>query len=370
MNNCNPVARFIFFRCGLLASLCLLFAFSAAAPLRGQTTISFLYSDGSFTILNVPGTVTGINDSGQIVGNNGLTSFIDTNGSIVKIADTSVKAVTEANGINNSGQIVGSLYAVSPPVGDGFLYSSGHFTLIDYPGANDGTGLAAINNQGQMVGAAAFLSSSGVTFQFFLDNHGVFTQIPLPGSPYLPTGLDINNAGQIAGTYYAPSSAIEGFLDSGGVITSIVVPGATATHVNGINDAGQLVGFYCTGSLQCEQNGFLDSNGTFTTIDFPGSVGTQLLGINDAGQIIGTATFAPPPTPELPSVLLFAPGLGLVIWWICRGRFVGSPLLLLPRRLAWHTRVCWEFEQNLSEVLVPRDTAKVKCAPSHRIPGE
>jgi hypothetical protein len=73
--------------------------------------------------------------------------------------------------------------------------------------------------------------------------------------------VGINDAHQIAGD----------FTDSSGI--------------NGINDRGQLVGYYNKGEFSDE--GFIYSKGHYTTVDYPGASQTVLQGINDAGQIVG-----------------------------------------------------------------------------------
>jgi hypothetical protein len=78
-----------------------------------------------------------------------------------------------------------------------------------------------------------------------------------------------------------------GYLDTGGSFTQIDVPGAIGTEAFGINDAGQIVGRFDTGSpVSFSGHGYLDTGGSFTQIDVPGAVITQALGINDAGQIV------------------------------------------------------------------------------------
>jgi len=58
------------------------------------------------------------------------------------------------------------------------------------------------------------------------------------------------------------------------------------TVAEGINDAGQIVGYYLDSSQVA--HGFLYSGSTYTTIDDPlGTKGTVAQGINDAGQIVG-----------------------------------------------------------------------------------
>jgi hypothetical protein len=70
------------------------------------------------------------------------------------------------------------------------------------------------------------------------------------------------------------------------------------------------------------ENGFLDRDGSFTTLDVPGSTLTYAFGINDAGQIVGfyfdasgghgiLATSVPEPS----TLLLLALGtLGCISW--------------------------------------------------------
>lgn len=67
--------------------------------------------------------------------------------------------------------------------------------------------------------------------------------------------------------------------------TTISFPGATETRADGINDAGQVVGYY-SGS---GDRGFLYSGGTFTTIHAStlGASKSYALGINNVGAITG-----------------------------------------------------------------------------------
>jgi probable HAF family extracellular repeat protein len=59
------------------------------------------------------------------------------------------------------------------------------------------------------------------------------------------------------------------------------------TRAQGINDQGQIVGFYVDSSGAT--HGFLYSGGAYTTLDDPlGTGGTFAQGINDQGQIVGS----------------------------------------------------------------------------------
>ncbi len=75
-----------------------------------------------------------------------------------------------------------------------------------------------------------------------------FTTLDVPGASYLGTlTFGINDAGQIVGYFYK-NTGIHGFPYSGGRFTTIDVPGAVfatdARYARGINDAGQIVGYF------------------------------------------------------------------------------------------------------------------------------
>jgi probable HAF family extracellular repeat protein len=199
-------------------------------------------------------------------------AFLYSNGVYIPVIAPGAGAATEAYGINDAGEIVG----VGTPFNNGFVESNGTFTVLPQGSNFAPTG---INNTGQIVAYRCPAFCDG-----YLDVGGVLTTIDFPGSASTQlTG--INNAGQILGTTYGGPN--EGFVYSNGTFTSINVPTGnpfTTTEANGINDAGQVVGSY-TDSLG--KHGFLDSNGIFQTIDFPGSTYTILQGINNAGQIVG-----------------------------------------------------------------------------------
>jgi probable HAF family extracellular repeat protein len=80
--------------------------------------------------------------------------------------------------------------------------------------------------------------------------------------------LDINNAGQIVGTYNDAAGS-HSFLYSGGTFTTIDAPSGTDTVATGINDLGQIVGVYSNGSVQ---HRFLYSAGAYITLDAPFAV--------------------------------------------------------------------------------------------------
>jgi probable HAF family extracellular repeat protein len=102
----------------------------------------------------------------------------------------------------------------------------------------------------------------------------------------------INDAGQIVGYYrLGPFQGVHGFLYNGTTYTPIDVPFlfVNATFLFGINDLGQIVGQYNLDDGT--SHGFLFSGGTYTTIDDPLSDGeTSAEAINNDGQIVGSYT--------------------------------------------------------------------------------
>jgi hypothetical protein len=73
----------------------------------------------------------------------------------------------------------------------------------------------------------------------------------------------------------------------GSTAVTLEPPGALETFGRGINNNGDIVGWYRGGG----QHGFLLRNGRYTQIDVPASwsaTGTTALGINDGGTIVGS----------------------------------------------------------------------------------
>jgi len=102
----------------------------------------------------------------------------------------------------------------------------------------------------------AFQTSSGFTF----------STISFPGATNT-VAYGVNNLGQIAGGENANSGIQDGFLSTGGIYTTFnVTPSSVAgSYAEGINNSGQIVGLDLAAGM-----GFLLSGGIFTTIIVPG----------------------------------------------------------------------------------------------------
>ncbi len=85
-------------------------------------------------------------------------------------------------------------------------------------------------------------------------------------------------------------------------------PGSVLSEAYGINNNGQVVGYYSDGAHSFR---FLYSGGVYTTLLDPGNPDAYAYGINDNGQIVGVAFNPYFGATPLPATLpLFATGLG------------------------------------------------------------
>ena len=244
----------------------------------------------------------GINDRGQIVGyydnNSGHQGFLLSGGTYSTIDDPSADAGnTLAHAVSAIGQVVGQYTNASGT--HGFFLSAGNYRTLDDPTptttATVPLGIDVSGQIGLIVGY--FQSTSGI--HGFVLNNSTYTTLDDPSASNNTVATSVNGKGQIVGHYQDAGGTIHGFLltgghldpgngntFTGGTYTTIDHPLATSgTFLEGINDAGQIVG---TCSASDGLHSFLYSGGFFTDIDDPVNDGTEAHGINNNGQIVGT----------------------------------------------------------------------------------
>jgi probable HAF family extracellular repeat protein len=152
------------------------------------------------------------------------------------------------------------------------------YTTIDVPSSSPFTQAFGVNDLGQVGGNS---NNQG----FLLSGGNLSTVQISPSLGTFPRG--INDSGDIVGYYTfiastrPPTLGDGGFVLSGGNVTKFFVPGSTSTAAFGINNLGQIVGAYESHG----PHGFLFSGGSYTTVDFPGFGLPH--GINNAGEIVG-----------------------------------------------------------------------------------
>jgi len=74
-------------------------------------------------------------------------------------------------------------------------------------------------------------------------------------------------------------------MTAGGSFISLDFPLAKSTVAIGINDSGEVAGYYQDAALV--NHGFIYANGAYTSVDVPGGSGTQLTRITNQGAITG-----------------------------------------------------------------------------------
>lgn len=253
------------------------------------TTIQFLYS------FDYPGatstTPIGINDRGDISGyyvdgNSVTRGFIRLrNGTfqppIVEPNDTG--NLTRGQRINNS-RVVCGFYSGNSLL-HGFLVVKNRFREFNVPGSPN-TFIFALNDAGDFVGSYGDLSTLGA----YVNTGGVTTLFSVGGSG-VREPLGINNNGEIVGFYFDTDFNAHGFLrdGSGAQTFPLDFPGATFTFLVDLNDSGLMVGAY--GDATGVSHGFLlTSAGEAVPFDVPEGFETGINGINNAGLMCGRYT--------------------------------------------------------------------------------
>lgn len=269
------------------------FGDGSSVPNKGYT----LVPPSSYTNENFPGSVqtqvVGINNAGPpantvgfyIDGSGNNIGFVDQGGSFSSVNDPSTASF---NGITtnqllgvNDGGVAAGFYLDSSGAAHGYLYniSSASFTAVTFPGATSTTA-TGINNAGVISG---FYTDAGGVVHGFIDNGGTYTSFDDPSGGGTNTMLlGLNNEGLAVGSFVDGSGETQGLILNIGTVAwqTISDPGASATAafnvtgttVNGLNDAGDLVGFYSDGT---NVDGFL---ATPIATPEPGTFGLISLG--------------------------------------------------------------------------------------------
>jgi hypothetical protein len=215
------------------------------------------YGQANYVNENFPGSaqtqVTGLNDKGDTVGfwvngKNTNRGFVEWNGVFASYTNPKTPhkngAVNQLLGINDAGIAVGFY---NDAAGNAHAYelnqATGKFTKLTAPATS--VTATGINNNGDVVG---FAGPAGSSFSW-LRHDGRLTTLQFPGGSDTQA-FGVNGKDQIVGTYLDGGGVMHGF-----VLTSPLGPkshwqsiddpnGVGSTTVNGINNAGDLVGFY------------------------------------------------------------------------------------------------------------------------------
>lgn len=210
---------------------------------------------------------------------------------------------TQLTGLNDRGTIVGYFYNTNNgvPVDNqfGFYEKDGVFTEVNNPNTpglfgnpNPAAGviienqLIGVNDHNIAVGFYNDASGNSHGYTYDIKTGKFSANINDPSAVSTVTAA-INDKGDIAGFFTDAGGTIHGFLDRHGAFTTVDPPGATETELLGLNDHGIAVGFDVVNGVT---HGIIydSKTGTFTTLDDPNASGFTLFnGINDKGDIVG-----------------------------------------------------------------------------------
>ena len=198
---------------------------------------------------------------------------------------------TQVVGINSRRDPAGvdtvGFYIDTKGVTHGFRAHGLFFRSVDFPDPTSVlTQLLGLNDLGLDVGY--WQNAAGTQFPF-TKSGAIFT----PLNPLLPANTSaqatgVNNAGDVSGFYVDAAGVNHGFLLHKGVVTRLDFPGATFTQALGLNNRQQVVGFYM--DVAGNSHGFLyDAKELeYQSVNIPRGVdSTTINGINDVGQIVG-----------------------------------------------------------------------------------
>jgi len=196
---------------------------------------------------------------------------------------------TLAYGINPAGDIVGG-YTDTLGHKHGFALRNGNFISFDWPGSTWTEGWG-INPQGDIVGQFGWFENGFNTIHGFLLRDGTLYPIDVPGQPNTMP-VKISPEGTIVGCYHVGNpngstilNTMYGFvLDAAGVMTSHSM---NRTMNNGVNPAGDVVGFYYSPTTGLVEQSYLIRDGVTTWFQFSGSVATLAWDISPSGTIVG-----------------------------------------------------------------------------------
>ena len=204
---------------------------------------------------------------------------------------------TQVTGLNNRGVTVGFWSSMNnaSQVNDnhGFVDVGGHFRTADFPAGSPATPpadqLLGVNDSNVAVGFYTDANGNNHGYEYDI-SHSRFSSVSEAGVTSL-TAAAINDRGDVAGFYTNPANGnTDGFLLSHGRLIDLAVRGASATMALGVNNRDEVVGTYTVGSgSSAVMHGFTwtPQNGV-KAVDDPHGVGTTTIsGVNDFGQLVG-----------------------------------------------------------------------------------
>jgi hypothetical protein len=242
-----------------------------------------------------------INNSGEIAGEYldpavGYRVFSLSAGAYSTIDPGPANAVNGSTfvSLNNSGQIVGFANTATPPsFGYYYIASGGSFSAFPPATTALPSGVAGYSGYNDNGAVAGYTANAG-----FISQGGVVTTISPPSATSAYVNA-INNSGDAVGQFdpaipVNPLVNQEAFLYQNGVYTTLLPPNAQFVEATGVNDSGEAVGYFDEtpiagpGGIEVTPIlGFTYADGVYREYSVPGEIETELFGINNTGEVVG-----------------------------------------------------------------------------------
>jgi hypothetical protein len=249
----------------------------------------------------------GINNSGRIAGyygsglhghpNKGYLVSRPYGPSAFRGVNVPRSSQTQVWGINDKGVAVGFFSRTNkgnPALNSdiGFYVKGGKFHKVTFPTGNVSNPpineLLGVNNAGVAVGFFLDALGRAHAYRYSTITHK-FAMLNINNSANV-TATSISGGGAIAGFFTNSSGRVVGFFrKANGQITTLSRPGANVTQAFGVNISGLVVGAYTIGGSTF---GFTWQAGRgFRTVSDPNGVGSTIVnGVNNAGDLVGFYT--------------------------------------------------------------------------------
>jgi len=206
---------------------------------------------------------------------------------------------TQVTGLNNRGVTVGfwsSMNNASMSNDNfGFVDVGGHFRNADFPTGSPASPpvdqLLGVNDSDVAVGFYTDANGNSHGYEYnILDNR--FSTVTYNGAPGASlTAAGVNDRNDVVGFYANPGNGnTDGFIKfENRTFIDLSVPGASSTMALGVNNSDEVVGVYTPSDNSQALDGFIwTPQHGFTTLDDPHGLGTTTInGVNDHGQVVG-----------------------------------------------------------------------------------
>jgi hypothetical protein len=168
-------------------------------------------------------------------------------------------------------------------------------TFINVNNPNTGTingvrmnQLLGVNDGNVAVGFYMDTASKTHGYTYTIGSNTYSADIDDPNGVGTTTAAAINDFDQIVGFYVDVNGVTHGFFESGGVFNTIDAKNATATSLLGLNNFGEAVGFDIDQNMKMHGIVCNVFTGATKQVDDPNGIGTTTFnGLNDLGQIVG-----------------------------------------------------------------------------------